>query len=63
MKNTTYTIEVYCSRSSWDYPEWHEGSAHTTLNAARKKKTYFINKDGWTAREIRIVEIKRKVIR
>lgn len=69
MKNTTdknkpyYTIEVYCARSSWDYPEWHNESTHKTLDQARAKKVLLIKADQWAKREVRIVEFTRKVIR
>ena len=63
MKNTTYIVEVYASRSSWDYPTWHVEATHKTLANARKKRTTLMNTTGWTPKEIRVVEVTRRVIR
>ena len=63
MKNTTYTVETFHATSGWDMPEWHHSTNHKSLEAARKKKTVLMDTKGFTAREIRIVECTRKVIR
>lgn len=63
MKNTTYIVEVYASKSSMDYPTWHTEAIHKSLEAARKKRTALMNTTGWTSKEIRIVKSIREVIR
>ena len=63
MKNTTYVVEVYASKSSMDYPTWHTEATHKTVEAARKKRTALMNTTGWTSKEIRVVEVTRRVVR
>lgn len=73
MKNHCYTIELFYSRSSLDYPDWLKNSTHNSLKTALARKAYLlkltdVNHEGklvkrWRADEIRIVECTRKVIR
>ena len=72
MSKTAYAIQVNYpdyylnSNSYWYPPGWqqrYEGHYHTSLNVARKKKAHLMKTEGWTDKNIRIVEIKRKVVR
>ena len=60
---TNYIVEVYASTSGMGYPEWLKEATHKTLEAARNKRTALLKTTDWTAKEIRIVECTRKVIR
>ena len=73
MKNPFYVVETFHATSGWDYPDWHKESNHGTLNAALEKKSKMLKltkedyngkaKPIWHAKNIRIVEHTKKVIR
>jgi hypothetical protein len=73
MKNPFYVVETFHSTGAMDYPEWHKEGTYTTLQAALNKKAKMLalkeeDYDGrivraWRAKEVRIVEHTRKVVR
>lgn len=63
MKTAYYIVETKYASYAGGYPEWHNNSVHNSLKAALARKAEILEIPGWRAKEIRIIECTRKVIR